>query len=657
MFLLTNDLRRPAEAALVAQIESPASGTKLYDRQSLDVVISVRSDEPLEGWLLFLMTPESQKEIASGTTSGTGMEVASVSSESDGIEPGSEFRLRLVATDSNGAQSLAESTVRVPDLSYRIIPLEAGQLSEPAVSGWSLDETGVRTAIGGRSPGDLLLLHHPTSTITEAIIPLASTSGQQLSRDGSRFYFQGQFGSDQGVAFLDTETLEVHVVAPGARFGRFNIDRDGRRIVYHVPVPNPSAEDVLQFFYLDEEIGEPTQITDHPDAVALPGRGACSGRAPLLSADGSRVVLMTTSTLGTAPEDPSVGCRIFRYDPSTGTLAFVVGLPVGMVLARPSLSDDGRWLAFNNNQEAPLPRIGLPALLDLGSGGLVTPVGTAGERSSVDSIITGNSQRLVISTREDLDASVGNEDGNLDLFVLDRDTASIRQVTDTIGGFGSVSDGCPSLPLQASRDGNVLVAGFYRFSTGECQILGPQRSLVDGFAFRRIRIVRKRPGNAWPDFPFPGNVRVIAGQTITLPLAATDGDGDPITFFAQELGGIDVPSGSRIEDHRDGTATFSWVTTPEAVGDYTLRVAAFDEGGGEIFHDVSIEILPAFACPGDCDDDDAVGIADLVLATAIGLEQQPLDRCPSADLDDSGWVTIDELVSAVGYALDGCPGS
>ncbi len=657
MFLLTSDLRRPAEAALVAQIESPASGTRLYDRQSLDVVISVRSDEPLKGWILSLMTPEGENEIATGTASGTGMGVAKVSSESNGIEPGSDFLLRLIATDSNGAQGLAESTVRVPELLYRIIPLEAGELSGSFLSGWSLDETGARTAIGGSRSGDLLLMHHPTSSLVEATIPLASTSGQQLSRDGRRFYFQGQFGSDQAAAFLDVETLEVHVVALGARFGRFNIDRDGSRIVYERSVPNPPAGDVLQFFYLEEGIGEPTQITDDLDAVAPPGQGACSGRAPLLSADGSRVVLMTTSTLGTAPEDPSVGCRIFRYDPSTSTLAFVAGLPVGMVLARPSLSDDGRWLAFNNNQGPPLPSIGLPALLDLDSGELSTPVGVKGERSSVDSIITGDGQLLFISTREDLDPTVGNEDGNLDLFALDRGTASIRQVTDTIGGLDFALAGCPSLSPRANRDGSALVSAFFRFSTGECQVLGPQRSLVDGFAFRRIRIVRKRLENAWPDFPFPGNVRVIAGQTITLPLAATDGDGDPITFFAQELGGIDVPSGSRIEDHRDGTATFSWVTNPEAVGEYTLRVAAFDEGGGEIFHDVSIEILPAFACPGDCDGDAAVGIADLVLATAISLERQPLDHCPSADLDDSGRVTIDELVSAVGHALDGCSGS
>jgi len=59
------------------------------------------------------------------------------------------------------------------------------------------------------------------------------------------------------------------------------------------------------------------------------------------------------------------------------------------------------------------------------------------------------------------------------------------------------------------------------------------------------------------------------------------------------------------------------------------------------------------ACAGDCNDDGAVTINELVLGVASALDGT--DRCPACDRDGDGMVTIGELVSAVNAALDGCP--
>lgn len=63
--------------------------------------------------------------------------------------------------------------------------------------------------------------------------------------------------------------------------------------------------------------------------------------------------------------------------------------------------------------------------------------------------------------------------------------------------------------------------------------------------------------------------------------------------------------------------------------------------------------LAALTPSGDCDDDGAVTIGELVRAVAIALGEVPLAACPAADRDADGAVVIDELIAAVAAALDG----
>ncbi|MGD9762497.1 MAG: MbnH family di-heme enzyme [Candidatus Binatia bacterium] len=60
------------------------------------------------------------------------------------------------------------------------------------------------------------------------------------------------------------------------------------------------------------------------------------------------------------------------------------------------------------------------------------------------------------------------------------------------------------------------------------------------------------------------------------------------------------------------------------------------------------------ACPGDCDFDAQVEIAELVTGVGIALDTNALALCMVADPNGDGEVSIDELVRAIGAALDGC---
>lgn len=70
----------------------------------------------------------------------------------------------------------------------------------------------------------------------------------------------------------------------------------------------------------------------------------------------------------------------------------------------------------------------------------------------------------------------------------------------------------------------------------------------------------------------------------------------------------------------------------------------------------AVVATPAAAqCPGDCDGDGRVSIAELLRGVNIALELQPLSNCPPFDRNGDGRVAINELVAAVNAALAGCP--
>ncbi len=67
-------------------------------------------------------------------------------------------------------------------------------------------------------------------------------------------------------------------------------------------------------------------------------------------------------------------------------------------------------------------------------------------------------------------------------------------------------------------------------------------------------------------------------------------------------------------------------------------------------------LAPAAAvCPGDCDGDGQVSIAELIRGVNIALGSLPAGDCTAMDGNGDGSVAINELIAAVNAALDGCP--
>lgn len=66
-------------------------------------------------------------------------------------------------------------------------------------------------------------------------------------------------------------------------------------------------------------------------------------------------------------------------------------------------------------------------------------------------------------------------------------------------------------------------------------------------------------------------------------------------------------------------------------------------------------VNPVSACVGDCNEDGAVTIDELVLCADIALRARPVGLCPGADANEDEKIGIDEVVQAVDNTLHACP--
>lgn len=59
-------------------------------------------------------------------------------------------------------------------------------------------------------------------------------------------------------------------------------------------------------------------------------------------------------------------------------------------------------------------------------------------------------------------------------------------------------------------------------------------------------------------------------------------------------------------------------------------------------------------CPGDCNGDDTVSVAEVTRAVGIALGMRRVASCRYADTNRDGRVVVSELLRTVGSALTGC---
>jgi hypothetical protein len=133
---------------------------------------------------------------------------------------------------------------------------------------------------------------------------------------------------------------------------------------------------------------------------------------------------------------------------------------------------------------------------------------------------------------------------------------------------------------------------------------------------------------------------VIYDQRAASPADPIDGGAEHIDFvFGDEnLGGAATPTATEPPD-ASPTPTATADETPTEPVEATPTATAAE----------TATVAPTIA--GDCDDDGIVSVDELVRAVGIALESLPLSACVAADRDGDGTVRIEELIAALNVAL------
>ncbi len=307
-----------------------------------------------------------------------------------------------------------------------------------AANAWTEDGLAVITfAIPETDPGAIDLDGSHDELPLLDLAPGSFIDQPSMSVDGSRIAFvsaadlTGENPNGNLQIFLfNVETGQITQLSDPAMYSWVPIiSRDGS----HVTFLSENARGAWVLFLADTATGLVTQIAQ---TTADHGSNLSKYVEPSISSDGTLVAFTSDQNL-----DPSVGnadglLEAFLYDAKTDTIRQVTDSADGecdLVL----LDAAGTKLVFTDSADL------TPTTDDLGYGlyvyDLTTQQTTSLNISGEYIAMNADATRVSFQSVDDLDPSVGNADGNIELFYLDVG-AGVHQVTDTTGLGAEISN-------------------------------------------------------------------------------------------------------------------------------------------------------------------------------------------------------------------------
>jgi Tol biopolymer transport system component len=320
--------------------------------------------------------------------------------------------------------------------------------------------------------------------------PVMSADGRYVafhsSADNLAAGYVGTGGLNMNVYLWDRTTgdctLVSHTAGQPTRGGASSqfasISADGRYVVYQSGATDlvagvTDSNVVTDSFVYDRDTGA-NQLLDFPagSPATTPARGADS---PVISADGAWIVFLSAATnLVAGQSGTNLFRNVFLTERATGNtvlVSHVAGSPTTVAGGShdlPTMSDDGRWLAYDS------PASDLAAgdtngfvdvfLYDRTTGANAVASHAAGSAASADSIsltptVSGDGSAVVyMSDAANLDGNVTDTNGARDVFRLDRAAGTNALLSRRTAGLPSLTAGGASsitdFPAPTvSRDG------------------------------------------------------------------------------------------------------------------------------------------------------------------------------------------------------------
>ncbi len=600
----------PAER-LVAAFDDPPFGFKLDPADRHDVRITVdATDGAATTWTLVLRRAdgrEPDRTLAAGAGPLHGATVADL--DGAALAAGASWELVLTVT-TDGDRAERRLPFLVPDRQYALVPL-TGSLAEGAPH-FEMDGSGERFL---RISDSGFSIFDATRGVTDPLhlvrLQLTDTERVRLSRDGRRagvlsYGLSGTYDLATGHASLFPYRPFI-----------MDLDAAGRWLV---GFRTGDPRERYQLF--DTFAGTRTYLSDPPGPAPEARCDIGEAQQARISADGSRVTFVTGLDLGLGY---AAGCRVVAYEQPTQTLRVVTALGARGVEG-PTLDDAGAQMGLVL-RDAPDAGSRRASLIDV-DGGAVTDLLGDDPAQAFDAVVSGDGRSVIVSSCADLDPTVGNADANEELFRLDLASGRFTQITDTRGGaVGCERAGGKAYAPMVSTDASVVA-----FTPPPASSAGAYRSDRNGFLFGPVRAVPVVAGNTPPKLEIEGATTYLIGEYVRIAYRSGDRDGDAPALFGQ-LEDRPLPAGAYFySDRNDPQGAFAWYYPgPDDVGEYHLRLGAFDGRGGEKVATLTLSICrryvdrtdrdtvisaifdhPAAACgDADANGDGAVGAADL----------------------------------------------
>jgi len=131
-----------------------------------------------------------------------------------------------------------------------------------------------------------------------------------------------------------------------------------------------------------------------------------------------------------------------------------------------------------------------------------------------------------------------------------------------------------------------------------------------------------------------------------------DGSDDGIFGQRYDAGGMPLGSEFAVNTHTEESQALPAVA---GIGSFIVAwESRFQDGDGRGIIGRFFEDVNRRDCPGDCNRDGTVSIAELILGVNIALGRNDVAACESLDFDSDGTIAVAELVRAVRSALEDC---
>jgi TolB protein len=252
-----------------------------------------------------------------------------------------------------------------------------------------------------------------------------------------------------------------------------SISADGRVIAFESRATNLSPADStsrLDVYVRDERLGVTTLVSRASGANGAKANGYRPG-SPAVSADGHVVAFMSNAT-NLSPSDNERGLDVYVRDLDSDATILVsrasgpLGVKADQVSGRPSISKDGRYVAFLSSAQnlgAPV-QPGVASVyvrdLELHTTTLVSRASGAGgapaDASSADPVISDDGRHVAFASNATNLSTAATDPAVRAIYVRDLQTGTTTLASRAAGAIGAVANG-GSKPHDISADGRRVV--------------------------------------------------------------------------------------------------------------------------------------------------------------------------------------------------------